>query len=797
MKNSINKILAFVAFFAAALFSGVVAFAQNLATGTYEETNGIAYAKRVTINDDGTYTIDLETFVTGEVTQTFESTPADVVLVLDVSGSMSDPIKSYTYYTATRTNITGGNNNWPNNNIKTTNYYYKYTDDEYYPVFIGRGGTQGNRRYFLFFSVNGTRYHINSNGDVVTEEPSNITSSNTNLWPSNVTLYTRTSSNTSTTKIQALKTAVGAFINQINENDLVDPQTNEGRTERLGNRIAIIAFSGANYAGQSNHNNSIKLNTGWIELGENKDINDDTGYQSLKQQLNGLNTGGGTHVEYGMQDALALLGNQNSSADIRTVVLFTDGIPGTGDWNDNESTTSADNAINYSRQINAIAWETSSGEDGHPNIFSVGLFDTPPTQAYTDNTFKYMNYVSSNYPNASNMNTPGGTQQSSNFYMDASGGSAEDLKNIFVAIAHAAGGSGNTEVTGGATLTVDVVSSSFSVPKGFEENPGGAITVKVAPCIGMTTIDGKVYLTFGDEDAPTVYGLPAITPSISEDDNKVSTKGFDYSANWCGPDPTNIDPQGIQPGYHGFKQIISFTITLNEDAIGGPAVETNDSDSGIYLPGATEPLVKFNKPDVEVPVSIWIQKTGLISKTADPTNPLAQGHEDTAVFTLRRTKYLGPYQTDAQGKPISDGNGGYLRINYIYDKANPVKITYNGTENYELKWETFTKVAVNMKDKIVMTDGTVYDGAVMISGLNSDYIYRIEEDAWAHLGYSFDPNATAHYTMEWDATAGEYKSLSNPFIFDNTSRNNVYAEDVIKNVFSVGTNPASGGSGSE
>ena len=84
MNNIFKYIVSFVA-----LVSGLAVYAQNLPSGVYLEENGVAYAKRAVINNDGTYTIDLETFVTGEVTTTYEAVPVDVVLVLDVSGSPS------------------------------------------------------------------------------------------------------------------------------------------------------------------------------------------------------------------------------------------------------------------------------------------------------------------------------------------------------------------------------------------------------------------------------------------------------------------------------------------------------------------------------------------------------------------------------------------------------------------------------------------------------------------------------------------------------------------------------------
>ena len=129
-------------------------------------------------------------------------------------------------------------------------------------------------------------------------------------------------------------------------------------------------------------------------------------------------------------------------------------------------------------------------------------------------------------------------------------------------------------------------------------------------------------------------------------------------------------------------------------------------------------------------------------------------------------------------------NGKPKPIQYLY-KTETVTLA---DTTYTVKWETFTKLTVNMKE------GN-QDGIVKISGLNPDYVYRIEEDAWAHLGYTFDPNATAQHTMQWNDTAGEYKSLQNPFVFSNTPKGNVYAEDIVRNVFSAGSSSSSGGSG--
>ena len=143
-----NNIFKYIASFVA-LLSGLAVCAQNLPSGVYLEENGVAYAKRAVINNDGTYTIDLETFVTGEVTQTYEAIPVDVVLVLDVSGSMDEPMS---YDPATVTSLTYRNNGGE------TDYYYLYNGN-YCRVTVG-SYEEGflfwtTTYYFLSFESNG------------------------------------------------------------------------------------------------------------------------------------------------------------------------------------------------------------------------------------------------------------------------------------------------------------------------------------------------------------------------------------------------------------------------------------------------------------------------------------------------------------------------------------------------------------------------------------------------------------------------------------------------------------------
>ena len=60
---------------------------------------GMEISKTAKINDDGTYTITLEAYATGEkiITDITKDVPTDIILVLDQSGSMADNIGSVTF----------------------------------------------------------------------------------------------------------------------------------------------------------------------------------------------------------------------------------------------------------------------------------------------------------------------------------------------------------------------------------------------------------------------------------------------------------------------------------------------------------------------------------------------------------------------------------------------------------------------------------------------------------------------------------------------------------------------------
>lgn len=114
--------------------------------------------KTATLEDDGTYTINLSAYATGQTTTETIKTgkPLDIVLVLDQSGSMADSITSYSYQART-------SQGYSYSNYGYREYYYLDEDGNYYRVRRGseeHGALWWYTTYYLYYTKNGQNYYL-------------------------------------------------------------------------------------------------------------------------------------------------------------------------------------------------------------------------------------------------------------------------------------------------------------------------------------------------------------------------------------------------------------------------------------------------------------------------------------------------------------------------------------------------------------------------------------------------------------------------------------------------------------
>lgn len=480
-------------------------------TGGSTNTPGLELRK---IYDPSTGLLTLEAYAIGSTTTTTSTAPVDIVLVLDVSGSMDESIVSYTYTPVYEINSDG-------------TYYYQDANGQYQQAYYCDG------EYYYSWRENGTNHtpgwyteNHQSWGQCQGESGTRLTPK-TSADSTGTQFYTRTQSTTK--KIDALRSAVNGFIDSV-------------AAKSADSQIAIVKFAGdkRDIVGNDTYRED-GYTYNYSQIVKNLTTVDATGADALKTAVSALRAAGATAADYGMQHAQTIITGAANNGRQKVVVMFTDGEP---NHNNGFSNSVANAAISASKAM--------KNNGNGATVYTIGCFGGTPGSNVTD----YMNYVSSNYPNATSM-TNAGTKASDNFYKTV--GSTADLDAIFQEISQTAGGA--TLTLGSETVLKDVVSEYFDLP----ENASSMITAQSYSCTG-----------FDADGHPTWSNTPdAASYAVKVDGKNVSVTGFDYSANWVGKDTTT----GVMhtPG----KKLV-VTIPIQDNGTGMGTVPTNGTDSAVY-----------------------------------------------------------------------------------------------------------------------------------------------------------------------------------------------------------------------
>ena len=318
-------------------------------------------------------------------------------------------------------------------------------------------------------------------------------------------------------KIDALKIAVDGFLDSTAQNS-------------GDNRVALVTYaSGATT------------------------VNDLTNeFTSVKNNVWELTAKGATYADDGMANAKDVLDKIPANRDSnKVVIMFTDGEPTYGNKFDTEV---ANTTISTSKQM----------KDNGVTVYTVGVMEGANNADTTSDFNRYMNYVSSNYPEATSMSSGGEKYEhpdGGNYYLTAD--NLEALKEIFQSISNEVGGASNSTLNS-QTVLKDIISDSFQLPDGADAN---SIAVYTANC---TAINNGVP-TFGKDQSS---GLSA---RIAEDGRTITVSGFDYSANYVGQNTTTGELHNP-----GKKLVVEIPIKVRTGFLGGNNVPTNGDTSGVY-----------------------------------------------------------------------------------------------------------------------------------------------------------------------------------------------------------------------
>lgn len=728
-KTKILSLLLCLSLFCALIVPGTRAYADN------EPDSGMKISKTATANADGSYTITLEAFATGSKVITEQKTdiPTDIVLVIDQSGSMNDPIGGYTY-TAYRT---GGYNsrNYHNDeyyplrhNGGSENLWHKLNNNEYIAVSVEQKMVYtaisgwSNRKYYdnqnsLYCLVSGEyksvavrreghvfsadEYWYTMDGQQILYTTGDSSIPNFGQYAplyQSVKKYTYSytlngvttvieeslgdgsspdtqfyrrdySSSAGGTRLNALKNAATTFANAVAAKAAGADGDISTPADNVNHRIAVVGFASGQYYNGTNYNYG---NTE-VFVGSNQ-----------------YKYGSAAQGQYGnaFQDMNTSTGVGNVSASIGA--LSAEGGTLTNLGLEMGNGIFGANPIAEGEKRNRVVIVFSDGVPGWKGYDS-NTANSAITQAGTaKNTYGATVYSIGIFPGAdatSAGNQNGNETEKANWFMQRvssntqypqspsyylSAADAGTLNSIFQQISDQIETGGTTSTLTSDAVVKDIISPQFTLPAG---TTAANITVETYACTGKNANDDYTW-----SNNNSTMGA---TASISGD--QVNVTGFNFSENYVG-----TVTEGDSVTYRGHKLVISFKVQPKAGFLGGNEVYTNTS-AGIYENGSAEnPLLTFDRPTVNVPI------------------------KDVTVTAKDKNVYLKGEVTADQLKDGSEISVGDVKLDL--SKAADTDKPY-GLDPWQAEYVDIT-VAVKDKDGNVISD--------KLDNLTEDTTYTIK-----------------------------------------------------------------------
>lgn len=570
-------------------------------THQYNRQNGIATGKSVSAPDEnGVYTLTLETFATGMRSIISKAIPSDIVLILDYSTSMlmsgsAQPNSA----SATRTRLYDLKNAVGEfvTMMKDNNATMHLDDDQ-----------MGNRIAFVLFAGQ---------------------------------LYSETQPTTGTNGI-----FYGRHLNEFLEVDdlTVDNTLIEHHP---------VWTNGS--AGHDYPSTSVFYDGDDIIRPSSQYSGRNPGHTGISNQIDMGDVNKSTNSAAAMQRAQQLVDANLRAYPLteRTtvVVFFTDGEPSSGSGFNG---TIANNCINAAHSIK---------EEG-VLVYTIGLVegsdDTDQVKTYLEYTSSDWSELYDR-TNPTAMPAAANYLNRNTDYGDYSFKVSEDatLSDIFKTIGEASGGSEST--IPGETQVVDAVSSSFEIPSTFTASDVTIYTRSINEegddWENQSSPFTKVIL-------PDNYDLTALPPAdiatqianentvgVYLKDGKLVVIGFDYSkadsedaydGNWVGWREGDKKAAGKE-------LVIEFNVEAIEGVTGGDGTNTNSPESGVLVPTFDKDgnftgyvnQINYPYPQTDLPINIEIHKEGL-------------NHGESATIQIYRApQKIGKFDP-VTGKPAPD-----------------------------------------------------------------------------------------------------------------------------------------------
>lgn len=729
-KTKILSLLLCLSLFCALIVPGTRAYADNA------PDSGMKISKTATANNDGSYTITLEAFATGSKVITEQKTdiPTDIVLVIDQSGSMKDPIGGYTY-TAYRKGSGWNSRNYHNeeyyplrHNGGSENLWHKLNNNEYIAVSVEQKMVYtaisgwSNRKYYdnqnsLYCLVSGEyksvtvkreghpfsadEYWYTVDGQQILYTTGDDSIPNFGQY---APLYQSVKKYIYSYTLNGATTVIEESFGDGSSPDTQfyrrDYSSSAGDTRLNALKNAATTFANAVAAKAA---------------GEDGDINapaDNVNHRiavvgfASGQRYNGTNYNydntevfvGSNQYRYGTA-AQGQYGNafqnMNTSTGVGNVSASIEALSADGGTLTNLGLEMGNgifgaNPIAEGEKRNRVVIVFSDGVPGWSGYDS-DTANSAITQAGTaKNTYGATVYTIGIFPgadatSAGNQNgnetekanwfmqqvsSNNGTPQSPSYYLSAA--DAGTLNSIFQQISDQIETGGTTSTLTSDAVVKDIISPQFTLPAG---TTAANITVETYACTGKNANDDYTW-----SNNNSTMGA---TASISGD--QVNVTGFNFSENYVG-----TVTEGDSVTYRGHKLVISFKVQPKAGFLGGNEVYTNTS-AGIYENNTAEnPLLTFDRPTVNVPI------------------------KDVTVTAKDKNVYLKGEVTADQLKDGAEISVGNVKLDL--SKATDADKPY-GLDPWQAE---YVDITVTVKDK----DGNVISDK--LDNLTEDTTYTVE-----------------------------------------------------------------------
>ena len=730
-KTKILSLLLCLSLFCALIVPGTRAYADNA------PDSGMKISKTAAANADGSYTITLEAFATGSKVITEQKTdiPTDIVLVIDQSGSMKNPIGGYTY-TAYRKGSGWNSRNYHNeeyyplrHNGGSENLWHKLNNNEYIAVSVEQKMVYtaisgwSNRKYYdnqnsLYCLVSGEyksvtvkreghlfsadEYWYTVDGQQILYTTGDDSIPNFGQY---APLYQSVKKYIYSYTLNGATTVIEESFGDGSSPDTQfyrrDYSSSAGDTRLNALKNAATTFANAvatKAAGEDGDINApadnvnhriavVGFASGQRYNGTNYNYNNTEVFVGSNQYRYGTAAQG----QYGnaFQNMNTSTGVGNVSASIEA--LSADGGTLTNLGLEMGNGIFGANPIAEGEKRNRVVIVFSDGVPGWSDYDS-DTANSAITQAGTaKNTYGATVYTIGIFPGAdatSAGNQNGNETEKANWFMQRvssntqypqspsyylSAADAGTLNSIFQQISNQIETGGAETTLGSETVVKDIISPYFTLPAG---TTASGIRIDTYACTGK---DGNTYTWSGTSGGPG-----GATATV--DGDQVSVTGFDFSENWCG---TETDAQGNST-VRGNKLVISFEVSPKSGFLGGNEVITNAS-AGIYENGSAQtPVMTFEQPKVNVPI------------------------QDVTVTATDKNVYLKGEVTADQLKDGSEISVGDVKLDL--SKATDTDKPY-GLD----PWQTeYVDITVTVKDK----DGNVISDK--LENLTEDTTYTVE-----------------------------------------------------------------------